>query len=62
MLLLQGLEGVEKVDVNLETGVAQVEVMAQDPLDAAFNQLPKMVEIVKGLGFEAEPHFEDCYE
>mmetsp|Transcript_6806 Transcript_6806/g.16979 ORF Transcript_6806/g.16979 Transcript_6806/m.16979 type:complete len:155 (-) Transcript_6806:348-812(-) len=44
-----------KVTVSLEKAMASVEVKAPSQLDA-LNQLPKLVETVKALGFEAEPH------
>jgi hypothetical protein len=42
--------------VNLETKLALIEVRAASQLDAVA-LLPSIVDIVKELGFEAEPHF-----
>lgn len=47
------------VKVNLEAGMATVVVRATDQFDAAMNALPKVVEAVRGLGFGAEPHFDE---
>ena len=47
------------VKVNLETGIATVQVRATDQFDAAMNALPKVVESVRNLGFGAEPYFDD---
>ena len=49
--------GVKAVTVSLEAAMATVEVEA-DTLMGALDELPKLVDIVKGLGFEAEPHIE----
>ena len=56
---VQALEKVSSVNVNLETGIATVQVRATDQFDAAMNALPKVVESVRGLGFGAEPFFDD---
>ena len=56
---LQDLTEVSTVKINLETGIATVDVRATDQFDAAMNALPKVVEAVRGLGFGAEPHFEE---
>ncbi len=53
------MSGVDKVTVNLSTGIATVEVFASDPMDAAFNKMPPMVERISQLGFKAQAHFED---
>ena len=45
--------------VDLSTGVATVDVSATDQFDAAMRVLPAVVQAVRDLGFEAEPHFED---
>ncbi len=45
-----------QVHVDLEKGIASVQVEAASQIDA-FNALPQMVETVVGLGFQAEPHF-----
>ncbi|KAK9844315.1 hypothetical protein WJX74_000709 [Apatococcus lobatus] len=58
---LQEMEEVESVKVALDTGIATIQVSADDQLDACFNQLPKMVKTVEGLGFSAEAHFSDQY-
>ena len=56
---LQAMSGVDKVTVNLSTGIATVEVFASDPMDAAFNKMPPMVKRISQLGFKAQAHFED---
>ncbi|DBA71425.1 TPA: hypothetical protein ACH3X2_011224 [Trebouxia sp. C0005] len=56
---LKAMSGVDKVTVNLSTGIATVEVFASDPMDAAFNKMPPMVERISQLGFKAQAHFED---
>jgi len=58
-ICLQAMSGVDKVTVNLSTGIATVEVYASDPMDAAFNKMPPMVERISQLGFKAQAHFED---
>lgn len=58
---VQEMEEVESVKVALDTGIATIQVSADDQLDACFNQLPKMVKTVEGLGFSAEAHFSDQY-
>ncbi len=45
-----------QVSVDLEKGIATVQVEAASQIDA-FNAMPAMVETVTGLGFEAQPHF-----
>lgn len=52
------MNGVDKVDVNLSTGIATIEVHAADPIEA-FNRMPPMVEKIGQLGFKAQAHFED---
>ena len=37
--LLQGMDGVGEVEVSLATGVVSLEVIAEDPMDAAFVQV-----------------------
>jgi copper chaperone CopZ len=54
---LQALPGVKSVAVDLETKLATVQVAAVSQIDA-FNALPKMIETVTELGFEAAPHFD----
>ena len=54
---LQKLPGVKSVEVDLEKGVATLTVEAASQVDA-FNTLPKLIEVVTELGFEAQPHFE----
>lgn len=54
---LQKLPGVKNVAVDLDKGVATVELAAASQLDA-FNEIPKLIATVIELGFEAEPHFE----
>ena len=55
---LQEMNGVDKVDVNLETGIATIEVHANDPIEA-FNSMPRLVDKIGQLGFKAQAHFED---
>ena len=43
--------------MSLEAAMATVEVEA-DSLMAALDALPGLVDVVKGLGFDAEPHIE----
>lgn len=45
--------------VSLETGIATVLVLATDQFQAATERLPRVVESVQQLGFEAEPYFGD---
>lgn len=54
---LQKLPGVKAVTVDLETKLATIQVEAASQIDA-FNAMPKMIETVVELGFEAAPHFE----
>lgn len=54
----QEMNGVDKVDVNLETGIATIEVHANDPIEA-FNSMPRLVDKIGQLGFKAQAHFED---
>lgn len=55
---LKEMNGVDKVDVNLETGIATIEVHANDPIEA-FNSMPRLVDKIGQLGFKAQAHFED---
>ena len=55
------MEEVESVKVALDTGIATIQVSADDQLDACFNQLPKMVKTVEDLGFSAEAYFSDTH-
>ncbi len=57
---MQEAEGVRAVNVDLETGIATVHVTATDQLDAAANALPRLINHVLDVGFEAEPYFEYC--
>ena len=50
---------VASAKVDLQSGIATVDVRATDQLDAAMNALPKVVQQVADLGFGAEPHFGD---
>ena len=43
----------------LKTKSVPLQVEAASQIDA-FNAMPKMVETVTGLGFEAQPHFGDA--
>ena len=54
---LQGMSGVKAVTVDLEKGLATVEVAAATQTDA-FNEMPRLIACITDLGFEAEPHFE----
>ena len=54
---LQQFPGVKSVLVDLEKGIASVELTAATQTDA-FNELPKLIETVTELGFEAQPYFE----
>lgn len=45
------------MNVDLQSGIATVQATAADQLDAAANLLPRLVETVEALGFEAEPYF-----
>ncbi|GAX83236.1 hypothetical protein CEUSTIGMA_g10662.t1 [Chlamydomonas eustigma] len=53
---LKNVKDVCQVSVNLETKLALIEVRAASQLDA-LALLPSIVDVVKELGFEAEPHF-----
>lgn len=55
LTLVQKMDGVKTVTVSLEKKLAQIEVKAKSQVDAA-QALPKLVEAIKDLGFEAEPH------
>lgn len=52
---LKKVEHVKAVEVSLDTKLACVEVEAISLIDA-MNMLPAMVDTIKELGFEAEPH------
>lgn len=54
---LQKTPGVKDVKVDLDSGLATVQIEAASQVEA-FNAMPKLIEIVTGLGFEAQPHFE----
>jgi hypothetical protein len=54
--LRQALEGVEQVSVDLETGIAALQITAEDQL-AAFNSLPRLCEAINDVGFKSEPYF-----
>jgi len=56
---LQAMPEVASAKVDLQSGIATVDVRATDQLDAAMNALPKVVQQVADLGFGAEPHFGD---
>lgn len=55
---LKAMNGVDKVDVDLATGIATIEVHANDPIEA-FNSMPRLVDKIRQLGFKAQAHFED---
>lgn len=57
LLLLQSLAGVEAAEVALDSGIAKIHVAASGQLDAFYTQLPRLVDAIRELGFEAEPHF-----
>lgn len=57
IIAVQEADGVTAVQVNLKSGIATLQVAATDQVDAATNVLPRLVETVEGLGFEAEPFF-----
>ncbi len=50
------MEGVKKVVVDLESKLARIEVKAASQIDA-LAAMPSLIQAVKDLGFEAEPHF-----
>jgi copper chaperone CopZ len=54
---LQQTPGVKSVNVDLESGLATLQVEAASQMDA-FNAVPGLIEVVTALGFEAQPHFE----
>jgi hypothetical protein len=59
MECLHGLQQTLKsmqVHVDLEKGLATVQVEADSQLDA-LNAVQPLAEAVKGLGFDAEPYF-----
>jgi copper chaperone CopZ len=53
---LKNLPQVKSVEVSLEQGIATVQLEAATQIDA-FNSIPKLLECVTELGFEAQPHF-----
>ena len=53
---LEKTAGVKSVDVNLDKGVATLSLEAATQMDA-FNEFPKLIEVIKELGFDAEPYF-----
>lgn len=53
---LQKCDGVKNVAVDLESGLATIVLSAASQVEA-FNALPKLMDIVNELGFEAQPHF-----
>lgn len=53
---LEKTQGVKAVDVNLEKGLATLQLDAPTQMDA-FNSFPKLIDIIKDLGFDAEPYF-----
>lgn len=59
---LQSLSGVEAAEVALESGIARIHVAASGQLDAFYTQLPRLVDAIRQLGFDAEPHFGDYEE
>jgi hypothetical protein len=59
---LQSLAGVEAAEVALDSGIARIHVAASGQLDAFYTQLPRLVDAIRQLGFDAEPHFGDYEE
>ena len=56
---MQGVNVVDSVkDVNLQTGIAAVNVEADTQYDAV-DMLPQLVEAVTQAGYRAEPYFGD---
>ncbi|KAI3426478.1 hypothetical protein D9Q98_008844 [Chlorella vulgaris] len=55
--MLQTMAGVKKAHVDLEKGVATVQVDADSQIDA-LKALEPLAEAIKALGFDAEPHFD----
>lgn len=55
--VLQKMPGVKSANVDLEKGLATVQVEAASQIDA-FNTVPQLIEAVVALGFEAQPHFD----
>jgi copper chaperone CopZ len=53
---LQKCDGVKNVAVDLESGLATIVLSVASQVEA-FNTLPKLMDIVNELGFEAQPHF-----
>jgi hypothetical protein len=51
------MDHVRTVSVCLDTKLASVEVQAPSQIDA-LQMLPSLLQAVKDLGFEAEPHFD----
>ncbi len=54
---MQEMKGVEAVHVVLGSGLATVQVRAADNIEAAFVQLPRLINAINALGFQAEPFF-----
>eukprot|EP00884_Botryococcus_braunii_P022881 jgi/Botrbrau1/9277/Bobra.0111s0005.1 len=59
---LESLAGVEAAEVALDSGIARIHVAASGQLDAFYTQLPRLVDAIRQLGFDAEPHFGDYEE
>ncbi|KAL4449384.1 hypothetical protein ABPG77_007028 [Micractinium sp. CCAP 211/92] len=53
---LAKMAGVKKVHVDLDKGLATVALEAASQMDA-FAAVQPLAEAIKGLGFDAEPHF-----
>ncbi|KAL4448127.1 hypothetical protein ABPG75_005346 [Micractinium tetrahymenae] len=53
---LAKMVGVKKVHVDLDKGLATVALEAASQMDA-FAAVQPLAEAIKGLGFDAEPHF-----
>jgi hypothetical protein len=54
---MQGLAGVDSAEVALDSGIAKIHVEAAGQLDALYTQLPRLVDAIRELGFDAEAHF-----
>jgi copper chaperone CopZ len=55
--VVQGLAGVDSAEVALDSGIAKIHVEAAGQLDALYTQLPRLVDAIRELGFDAEAHF-----
>lgn len=53
---MQKIEKVILAEVNLDSGIACVEVEGETQM-AVLDLVPSMLEALKKIGFQAEPHF-----